>query len=96
MSTLRHCALEPSINGYLKKKKKKKNDTDQSHAAEDRETVDNFQAKINERGEDDHKVENVPTVAEEIRTQGSHFQDTFGRENGSENLEIKTRTNNFF
>lgn len=76
---------------------KKRGDTDQSHATQDRKAVNNFQAKINERGKDDHKVKDIPAVAEEIRAQGAHLEYTLGRENRSENLceptdrENKTR-----
>ncbi len=76
-------AIDQPICKFNKKQNKI---TYQSHAAQNGEAVDNVQAEIDERGQDDHKVENVSAVAEEIRARGPHFQDAICREDRSENL----------
>ena len=78
----------------IKSRENTRDTTDQSHAAQDGQAVDNLQSEVDKRSEDDDKVKDIPSVAEEIRAQGSHFQDTLGREDGSENLTNNAVVNN--
>lgn len=66
----------------------------QSHAAQHRQAVDNFQSEVDQRCQHDNKVKHIPTVTEEVHAERSQLQDAFGRENRSENLERPEKKTN--
>ena len=63
-----------------------------SEASEDGEAVDDLESEIDEGGEDDDKIENVPAVAEKVDAQRPQFQDALGREDERKDLKARRKS----
>ena len=60
--------------------------THEPEAPEDGQSVDVLQAEVDEAGDDDEEVEDVPRAVEVRLAHGEQLDDRFGREDGGEDL----------
>ena len=61
--------------------------THQSHPSHHRDTVNTLQAEVEQAGDHDDQVENIPAVGEILFAQSSQLQNSFEQEECGENLE---------
>ena len=61
--------------------------THQSHSSHHRDTINALQAEVEQAGDNDDQVENVPTVGKIFFAQSSELQNSFEQEECGENLE---------